>query len=453
MNCETVARMLNAALDEELNALERAEMDLHLSECESCRERWVDLRGLNNILKLALKPPSANLVIERVMERIASQFDGSVRSASRSQSSSAVRGSVSMPVGGPQRPTPLDDTDFAEGQSSSRGGHRIPAPLVGSRRQALGPMMLLVCTLAIVAGVVFQIPEATPAVAEMTMATGPIDIMRLNAREWTVVDGSSRIPLPAHARIRTREKSLCEIRTTSDALVRLNHETELVLHRSEQIELVSGELWCRTPAITGLEISTERISRQSSRETVFTCPSSSETQWQTTVDQELRCLAVSSSPVELKVNPPRANCTVQPGESLTFKAGSSPTEAGTSDPLRATSWQLPLLVLRNPQDRELRQRLTQLLANVGQSKISYLYEDQIRQLGPAGTRPLLAFVRSADSLQQPELRYAAMRIIADLAPASSRADLEHLLKDDDSVVRRFSQQALHRLQPGRLFEN
>ena len=144
---------------------------------------------------------------------------------------------------------------------------------------------------------------------------------------------------------------------------------------------------------------------------------------------------------------------VNPGESIAFTTQNVPVAAGRSDRLQATTWQLPLLMLRNQDDPELLQQLTQLLARIGHTKVRHLYEEQIRQLGPAGTLPLIAFVRSAESKGKNELRQNAMKIIADLAPLSSMKDLESLLNDSDTVVRRRALTALHRLQPNRKFES
>lgn len=45
----------------------------------------------------------------------------------------------------------------------------------------------------------------------------------------------------------------------------------------------------------------------------------------------------------------------------------------------------------------------------------------------------------------PGLRHRAMQIIADLAPASARSDLQSLAKDSDSIVSQFATAALARL--------
>ncbi len=283
------------------------------------------------------------------------------------------------------------------------------------------------------------------------MMTGTVDYKVANAHDWTSVAGTQRVSLPAFARVRTRSTSLCEIRTGCDALVRLNHETDLVLHRAEKVELVTGELWCRAPATAEMEICAPSAPRQPTMTNVFTCPSSAEMQWKALPNNAMSCQDVANTAIELQL--PSMNCTIQPGECVTFSAGQPIPEPTQFNPVEATGWQLPLLVLRPAQDSELRDRLTSVLALIGRSKASFLYEDQIRGLGPSGVVPLLAYVRSTDSVSQPELRLRAMEMIAEMATSASIDDLHALLQDGDPRIRTLSGQALTRLQPGRTFMN
>jgi hypothetical protein len=140
---------------------------------------------------------------------------------------------------------------------------------------------------------------------------------------------------------------------------------------------------------------------------------------------------------------------VEPGQSLSVVNDRRPVANGREDRLLATGWQLPLLAVRQPHDPELQSRLQALLARIGQTKMPAMYDSQIRSLGPAGTIPLIAFVRSPKSLDNPQLRYQAMQIIADLAPASTRRDLESLARDSDLTVSRFANVALTRLSKQR----
>lgn len=423
MNCETALLMLHAFVDGELSAPDRALVDQHLSECPSCHVQLAKIQELDGVLKRALHPPAREPAVERVLQsihRISESID---------------------PISPDHAPRRIDrDSRLLRGENDL-------TPRGSARKTTAGTMFVLAITLLIVFVVVVQMPKENPAVAEITMATGSIDVRRSDHARWTAVKGPSVVSLPANARIRTRVDSLCEIRTKSDAIVRLNHATELVVRRPEQIELVTGELWCRTPSTTAMEISSVKTSSRVGSEATFTCPTSSESQWQTTPSNPVSCVGVSSTPIEVAVKLSHENCTVSPGETVSFVAGTAPAKSGYSDRLVARAWQLPLLLLKNPRDPELRQRLTELLAAAGHSKMAYLYDEQIRQLGPPGTLPLIAFVRSSESREQPELRHNAMRIIADLAPRSAEADLKALSNDDDPSVKQFARVALKRLVP------
>lgn len=458
MNCETISLILHGLLDGELTPQERGAVELHLDECAICREELMELQALDATLNRTLRPPSRN---DRARDLSAPSPQpcgerGFLLSTSNTNDYRQLDPVIDRIVDAVtaianQRNRIQPAEPFSNRHFTSQFNHRQRSgqSVVSPHKTATSALLLLVFSLVMALGVAFQLPAEMPTVAEVTIATGSIDVQNSSTSKWTVIGSRSPISLAAHTRIRTRDNSLCEIRTKSDAVVRLNHETELVVHRSEQIELVTGELWCRTPSTKALEISTGNSSHQVNAAASFTCPTSSESQWQTFPDQELRCTGVSTSAIEVAMNSSHENCTVSPGETVCFTAANVLTKSGYTDRLEASTWQLPLLILRGPRDPELKQRLTELLAAAGQSKMAYLYEEQIRQLGAPGTLPLVAFVRSPESHEQPALRHSAMRIIADLAPRSSVTDIEVLLNDIDPTVRQLASRALQRLWPDR----
>jgi len=423
MNCESISLLLTAALDGELSTDERSVMDQHLATCESCNQLWADLQSLDRSLAGALRPPTDDPRIDHVI--------------------SAIQDRVSNASSGPDR-------NCAETLSPAIVG------LQNTHRQLPRsgmPLLVMIASLALVAVAMFQLPTSMPSVAEITMATGPIEIKQSERGEWIAVSKSNHIPLSKNVRVRTGTASLCEIRTKSDAVVRLNQDTELILRQPEQIELIAGELWCRTPPTASLEICGTAPPKPAALKAIFTCPSSSESQWAAAAENELSCIGVSAKPIEVKTNLSGPTCEVGPGERWFFGSNHAPTEAGHADSLIATTWQLPLLILRRPDDLELQDRMVQLLGMVGETKISYAYESQIRNLGSAGTLPLIAFVQSSNAADKQQLRQRAMRIVADLAPISAFTDLESLRKDPDPVVRQFAQTALRRLEPNRRLDD
>ena len=409
MNCESMPMLLSAALDGELSPGEQAPLRQHLEQCPSCREQWAEWQLLHRDLAMVFPPPEVNRAIDRTLERII----------------------VGLPVAAA---TPI----------------RVEASRRPPRRRTTGPQLavfLVVCSLLVLAAFILQQPIVRPAVAEISLVTGPVEYKTRDDKDWVAMSASSRVALPALARIRTNATSLCEIRTKSDAIVRLNKESELVVHQAEKVELVAGELWCRAPATAGVEICSAQRKVPSRQLQSFTCPSSTEMQWRALPDMEVSCVSGTSARIKL----PEMTCTIEPGESLSISSQNSDAAPRRMDMLLATNWQLPLLLLRSPDDLELQERLTRLLGVVGQTKASYFYAEEIRELGPAGAIPLLAFVRSRQSLANPALRWRAMDFAAEQAGDSSIRDLESLLSDSDPNIQRAAQRALQRLQPDRKF--
>jgi DNA-binding XRE family transcriptional regulator len=95
--------------------------------------------------------------------------------------------------------------------------------------------------------------------------------------------------------------------------------------------------------------------------------------------------------------------------------------------------------------RIARERVEELLARIGKSKVSNLYEAEIRSLGEYGVLPLLRYMASPRSRSDVERRLVAMRIISDLAPTWAIGELIVLLKDANADVRFLSARALERL--------
>jgi HEAT repeat protein len=116
-----------------------------------------------------------------------------------------------------------------------------------------------------------------------------------------------------------------------------------------------------------------------------------------------------------------------------------------ADPLLATRWIHPLLIQKGAQDPELKNRVDAMLARIGQTKLSSLYESEIRSLGAYCVLPLIRYLESPQSQADPARRQTAARIIADLATTWAIGDLIGLLKSEDGIVRRHAAAALQRL--------
>jgi len=135
---------------------------------------------------------------------------------------------------------------------------------------------------------------------------------------------------------------------------------------------------------------------------------------------------------------------VRPGEIARIHKGG--VEKRKADVLLATNWVHRLLALKSGEDNpEVVKRLDDLLASIGEAKLGKLYEDEIKALGESCVRPLLSFLESVRSLQNPTLRRKAGAILADIAPAWAVKELIHLLADDDRAIRAAAARALERL--------
>ena len=361
-------------------------------------------------------------------------------------------------------PAPRWDDAYLE-PGSSRQAALTPSPSPGGRggqegrasrnaRQTSRPLVALLAVAAcLLLAIVLLRSEGNPVVASvatLTHATGPVEVRQPTETAWTHVAHPHNLSLVAGAHVRTPAESLCEVATPSRGLVRVNQQTEFIVHRPEEIELVIGQFWCRASTQTPLVVSVPGKANVEPPASIalpemclFTCPSSSETLWRID-DQVARCIAVSEQTTELRSGA-NQTWTITPGQSMACSPGGHHELTGYYDRLQATSWQLPLLNTRPPNDPDLQGMLQGLLADVGMTKVRSFDSSQIRSLGPAGTLPLIAFVRSPESQARPELRRRAMEIVADLAPASTRPDLEILATDADPEVARLARVALTRM--------
>lgn len=431
---------LSAYMDHELTPEECSAAEARLAESTILQEQLSGLRELDQSLRHLLVAPefSRACFLEDLAQR------------------SAQIAAASIPE--PMVASHLNDERSDSLRNSVRGKVRVvTVSVVLTMLSGVAAMFLAMQFNGAPSGGVAN--GADNSVARVVRAVGAVEYRFPQSSAWQSFNAGVIVPIVAGATLRTPPLSLCEVETASHDVLRLNEKTEVVLHKAEEIELVSGELWCRTatgPRFTilvpghSLELESTPTTQGLSQ---FRCPSNSITQWSVR-DHETTCLGLSDATTELtmmELKSPDAktlspfSCVVQPGQSLLVVHEQRLVARGSKDRLLATGWQLPLLAVRHPHDPELQSCLQSLLAGIGRTKMSSMYDSQIRSLGPAGTIPLIAFVQSSESSENPDLRYQAMQIIADLAPASTRSDLESLALDNDPSVRQFARSALSRL--------
>jgi len=111
----------------------------------------------------------------------------------------------------------------------------------------------------------------------------------------------------------------------------------------------------------------------------------------------------------------------------------------------AAQWIDELLLLKGRDNPELTQRIDDLLARLGEDKMQYLYENEIRGLGDHCVLPLTRYIQSDRSAREPARRRRAAEILSDCAQPWCVPYLIELLSDRDGDVRAAAGRALVRV--------
>jgi hypothetical protein len=101
--------------------------------------------------------------------------------------------------------------------------------------------------------------------------------------------------------------------------------------------------------------------------------------------------------------------------------------------------------MKGRDNAELSKRVDALLAAIGNEKMMYMYEDEIKALGDHCVLPLTRYVQSPLSTRDPGRRHHAARILTEMAQPWSIPELIELLKDNDGEIRFYAARALQRL--------
>jgi hypothetical protein len=292
-------------------------------------------------------------------------------------------------------------------------------------------------------------PQPPPPVAHFVAATGPVEMFDDKQQNWVPIeqDKIKYMLCPTDTRVRTTADVRCELKTGDGCVIRLNDQTEVTLRGSSSIELAQGQVWCRSPRETKLEVRVTSIGGANEKQPKQEQPS----MWSVgpscvmTGIQPAGKVQVVNSEGEINLRTSAGEQRLDPGQVAEISNGEITTPARRVDPLLSTRWMQPLMVQRGPDDAELKQRVDAMLAQIGQSKIASLYEQEIRSLGEYGVLPLVRFIQSPLAEKDPARRSAAMSLTADLAPVWLIPDLIDLLGHTDPYVRRQAAATLYRL--------
>ena len=417
MNCEQVQQLMGAAVDHAIDDDQRTALDAHLAGCEECREAEAALRKQDADLLRAFQPGRDRAA--RLAERVIAEFDRPPASPSAtSPGASWFSLLLATAIG------------FAGAvlvfQPWQRETRPVARPLPAAKPGA-GSL------------------EITSA-ARIVEATGDV---QLGERSVRLSGPQAYLTCPTKERVCTSPDVRCELVTENGCVIRMDGETELSFSKGDSVELKRGQIWCRLPSDAALEIMpgasmTSGAGGAANEAFPMSCTTPSPVATFMTELQADGAVRVTAAGGEISLTTVAGAHRLKPGEAVTIAGGRVDTTAANSAVLSAV-WMLPLLVKKGHYDKELNERVDQLLAGIGQTKMSTLYEQEIRNLGEFGVLPLVRYVQSPPSRQQQGRRLRAMRIVSDLAPAWLIGDLILLLDDPDADVRFLAATSLERL--------
>jgi hypothetical protein len=232
---------------------------------------------------------------------------------------------------------------------------------------------------------------------------------------------------------------LCELSTPDGGQVRLNEKTEVCWPADDEIALVGGQLWCQSPQDHPLRMTAAASAKP---ETSWTCATGSESLASVSEEGSFRILAVGGA---VDVTAGGTLHALTAGMVCASTAGEVSVRQSSEEYLLASRWMQPLITREGHDSPELTRRVDAMLARIGRAKISFLLEQDLRNLGEYGALPLLRFVQTANGEADRDRRQTAMRILADIAPIWMTPDLIALLEDADPNIRSAAATALTRL--------
>jgi hypothetical protein len=266
----------------------------------------------------------------------------------------------------------------------------------------------------------------------MALATGDVEVRPASVLAFANCPTSAEIE--PGTTVRTAPGAQCEIPSLKcPADVRLNGETEVRYVDDARIDLQRGQLWTNVrDGGPPLEVRSEDAT-VSARDATFDLSCNADETRLTVLD--------GSAEVEDKAG----RTTIEAGHQVTIVDGVAGAAQQLHDPLLGAGWMDALLIAKGADNPELNTRLDDLLARVGEAKMSYLYEQEIRRLGDFGVPPLVRYIHASADQPQRAKRAAAARIVADVAQPRWIPDLIDWLADADPQVRFHAALGLRRL--------
>jgi ferric-dicitrate binding protein FerR (iron transport regulator) len=398
MTCETATNFISSRIDGEISAADQSVLDEHLATCPACRATIDALSAQDADLTRAFAPRrnAATAVAEAAIARIHREHVQSFRPRRfpllTAILSAAAGFALALLILHPWQKTPI------------RTGGTIATTQ--------------------------QVPTP-PSIAHLALATGAIEVQLPGQSTWQVMPtGASIAP---NSKIRTPDKVRCEVVMADSSTIRLNYNSEVTIGAGRDFTLASGQMY-------------SSVAKANNPFTVSVAQASITalgTEFDIAADAQNATLTVVEGSTRVKGN--GAERTVSSGNQIRIVAG-SPGEAQAVFSLPvATRWVNELVMMKGRDTAELSKRVDMLLASIGNEKMSYMYEDEIRALGDHCVLPLARYIQSPLSASDQRKRHQAARICTEMAQPWSIPQMIELLRDDDGEVRFYAARALQRL--------
>lgn len=397
MNCASVQPQLSAWLDQELSDEARRKVDEHLAGCAACRAVVDDLQRLHQQCNAELKVSQEE--VNRLVESALAHYQPATlvyrprpwRAVTLAIMSAAAGFLLALAV----LPEWWKKTQVANVQPTNR-------------------------------------EQSGELPVQLALAIGTVEVEDNGA--WKPLATGTK--LHAGQRLRTPGKSRCELRCSDGSEVRLNSNCELIVHTPRLYQLKQGQVWSTVaPDRVPFQIKTDQS-------TVTALG----TQFDLNYQEKLTTLTVLEGKTRLEQTGGKIT-EVNAGQQLEVDSqrGSFDLRQPDYQLYQATNWVNEILVLKGRDNPELIRRINDVMASIGETKMIFMAEEEMRTLGDHCVVPLCRYLQSERSKKQEERRQLAARIIADLAQPRSIGDLIDLLGDSDPQVRASLAKALLRL--------
>ena len=399
MDCATAHDCLSARLDGENPPELEAAVAAHIESCADCRAWARDLAAVDTLLR--------------------DQFAGDP-AADR-----VARGALTL-ARPTARPAPHHD--------SSRHSSRLIAALIAASALAICLMVLTRPEGR------RRDPVAGPDQMLITLARGTVNIQPPATETWRTISLPTDAIQPIGSRLRTEEASQCEFRCPTGSIVRLDERCDLTVSTPDELSIAAGRIWCCAKAPSSLTVVTA-LATERKPLLVFSCPSEKAMQADVTPQETARVVA-ARGPIQVERGATLVRLETDEWVSCSPAGISEPTPI---DGRQETEWMLPLLAMRGGRDPEFAGEVTSLLARLGNTKASYIRQEQLINLGAPAAIPLIAYLKESVNSMDAFHRTAAANVIRETAALETAPDLVSLLEDSQADVRMASASALQRL--------